>query len=106
MKIFRQGDVLIREVATLPEGNLTPHTDKLTIALGEATGHHHTFYPAAPQAQIADIVINGKRFVKLDTDWLLRHQEHDEIRIPPGVYEIGNEREYNPFEQAMKKVVD
>lgn len=114
---IRQGDVLLVPVEKLPEGKITKHTE-LTLAFGEATGHHHTLYPA-PHGLIAfetenfpchdsieEVIINGKRFIKLDTEWLLRHQEHKELRIPPATYEIIIEREYDPFEEVLKKVVD
>lgn len=43
MKIFRQGDVLIRQVAEVPEGlRLVPREGgRAILALGEVTGHAH-----------------------------------------------------------------
>jgi hypothetical protein len=119
MKPIRQGDVIFIPTTETPEGGIKRH-NQLTVALGEATGHHHTLYPirsAGLYAEelpenpeltpfIEEFTKNNKRFIKLDTEWLLRHQEHHEIRIPPGTYEIGIEKEYDPFEENMKKVVD
>lgn len=113
---IRQGDVLLIPVDKLPIGQVVRHAE-LTLAYGEATGHHHTLYPistgimeALPLESstetIEEVAINGKRFIKLNAEWLLRHQEHKEIRIPPSTYEIVIEREYDPFEQMLKKVVD
>lgn len=104
---IRQGDVLLVPVDKLPVGQIVKHSE-LTLAYGEATGHHHTLYQNADDIRsvVEEVIINGKRFIQLDTEWLLRHQEHKEIRVPPSTYEIIIEREYDPFEQMLKKVVD
>lgn len=118
MKPIRQGDVLLVPIEELPKGQVTRHV-QLTLAYGGATGHHHTLYPfggsSVGQDALADtsnaevveeIIINGKRFIKLDVEWFLRHQEHKELRIPPACYEIVIEREYSPFEKMLKTVID
>ena len=116
MKCIRQGDILLVEVDKKPIGVTTKHA-QLTIALGEATGHHHTLYAQqgmlatdAPRSETAPYVEeffdDKKRFIKIDTAWVLRHQEHDHLEIPAGTYEIITEREYDPFEEEMKKVID
>lgn len=107
MKIIRQGDVLLKEVRELPKNakELT-HKKEMTLALGEATGHHHTLYETTQGSSICEFLSDTGRFIKLDTEWLLRHQEHDKGIVPPGLYEIKIEREYDPFAKIMKKVVD
>jgi len=37
---------------------------------------------------------------------LLKHQEHSPIKLPPGDYKIGIQREYDPFEQIIREVAD
>lgn len=108
MKIIRQGDVIFKSIDCRPKGLTTKHA-QLTVQLGEATGHHHTLYPIAsdtPVSWIEEFMQDNKRFVVLDTEWLLRHQEHNEIKIPKGTYEIIIEREWDPYEESMKNVVD
>lgn len=113
---IRHGDVVLKPVDSLPLGKTTKHGE-LTLAYGEVTGHHHTLYPIrnlvtkelprdAGGHYIEEIVSDGRRFIKLDIDWFLRHQEHHEIKVPAGTYEIGMEREYDPFQKIMRKVVD
>lgn len=126
MKTIRQGDILFKLCNEKPKAQIKKHA-QLTVALGEATGHHHTLYPEgtvkifkaikettcieklgdgkAPNI-IEEFFNDGKRFIKLDAEWLLRHQEHKELKIGPGTYEIITEREYDPFAKIMKKVVD
>lgn len=110
MKAIRHGDVVLKPIDRLPVGKIVKHAE-LTLAYGEVTGHHHTLYPERQGSEqigacVETIEIGGKRFIKLDVDWLLRHQEHKEIKVPAGCYEIGMEREYDPFQKIMRKVVD
>jgi hypothetical protein len=104
MRCIRQGDVIFIPVKIKPE-NDTRH-EQLTVALGEATGHHHTLYGIHPGATIHEWNKDSKRFIKLDKEFSLKHQEHHEIIVPPGTYEIGMEQEYDPFTNVLKKVVD
>lgn len=104
---YRHGDVLLKESA-LPKKNLKGDISKeLTIALGEATGHHHTLYPTTDNGYVTYYESEGRRFFECSEEFILRHQEHKEHRIFPNkVYEIVMEEEYNPFEKEMNKVKD
>ncbi len=103
---LRQGDVPVLKVegVTLPADAKV--SSELTVALGEATGHHHTLYPTVEGSKIRHALIDGKIYFEITNEWVMRHQEHNEGRIAPGVYKIGEEREYDPFAEAMKKVID
>lgn len=104
MKIYRHGDVLIREIKAIPVTAEEEKKDKaVTVALGEATGHHHTLYGGMPISLLID---GDRRFLDVPEEVSLRHQEHDELRIAKGSYEITMEREFDYFENAMKRVVD
>ncbi len=83
----RQGDTLLRRLSTV-----IPATAKRikspTLALGEKTGHHHTFseggavaFADDEQAPIADAV----RVTAPEAP--LTHQEHETITFPKGDYE-------------------
>lgn len=123
MKLFRHGDVLIEQIEAMPDGQETLVTE-LTLALGEATGHHHTVYAERQRkadvctelsvesvnAAIAAIrykVKDGIKYFKVESPVELRHQEHDTITLPPGCYRVRDlEREYDPFEKKMNQVRD
>ena len=103
MEIIRQGDVILKQVE-LPDGKKKEKSDKqITVALGEVTGHHHTLYGSLP---IDLFIFNNRRFLKIQEQVSFRHQEHHEIKVPKGDYEIIIEREYDYFEKEMKRVVD
>lgn len=148
-----QGDVLMFQ---LPKGfapartdAIQPRDDKLILAEGEVTGHHHAIWfnppmfrddglaralapnlqddvalrgdshsaavaqtpPAAPEGMAAlyrddelvrrlvkdDLLRDASLcvgFLVVEAPVLLRHQEHDAIRIPPGFYYVGRQREF------------
>jgi len=106
----RHGDVMLKpiggEIAERVRAQAGREESQLTIALGEATGHHHTLYPTGGDSRVRLVEIEGRRFLDVGTEYFLRHQEHKEQKIFPGVYEIVIEKEYDPFEKAMRKVVD
>ena len=103
-KAIRQGDVLLKPVDKT--SGIKQELTEYTVAHGEQTGHHHTLYPLVEGSKISLFTDANKRFIELTDSWMLRHQEHREIIITPGIYEIGMEQEYDPFERIMKKVVD
>jgi hypothetical protein len=91
MKI-RQGDVFLKSINKLPE-NAQPKDN--ILARGEATGHKHQ-------------IVNGKvfsannqQYVMAEQKTKLVHEEHNELDIPEGVYEVRIQREYNPRENRQ-----
>jgi len=103
MKTYRQGDVLLVPVNEIPSGLKT--VKKLTLALGEVTGHHHSIYGggavgfADDEEALADYVsVSAPEGVELV------HQEHDTITIPKGTYQNVRQQEYT-FQQ-MRPVAD
>jgi len=80
----RQGDVLLRRIEKIP-GNLTPV--KPTLALGEVTGHHHSFVEGGVTA-FADAEDSLANFVSVtEPEAPLVHQEHEKIAFPAGEWE-------------------
>jgi hypothetical protein len=39
-------------------------------------------------------------------DMLLKHQEHVPFRLAPGMYQVGIQLEYDPYEQIRRNVLD
>lgn len=107
MKTYRQGDVLIRQVSALPAGaqDVTPN-DRIVLAHGEVTGHAHAIAPGeAREFSMKDAVGVVKRFLSVVTGTAtVRHEEHAPIPLPPGTYEIVQQREYTP--EAIRNVAD
>lgn len=108
--IFRQGDVMIRAVQAIPAtAKAEPLRDdgRVTLALGEATGHHHSFFDRRVCMFRDDGL--GRTFVRVEAgesgeDAMLKHQEHTAIPVPPGYYELVNQLQYTP--EAIRRVED
>src|SRR3982750_179110 len=107
MMIFRQGDILITKVNNMidnkKEYSLIPNSK--TVALGELTGHHHTF---SEQSQVllykdkksssTQQEIEEPTLIEVKSSVAeLVHQEHNTILLPKGTYKVTREMEYNPF---------
>jgi hypothetical protein len=114
MRMVRQGDVLLLEVLKLPEDCKEVKQDRRVIlAYGEATGHTHELIGADSQwgvnlpARLFEQSgnFNGRRFLFVERACLLTHQEHDNIPIGPGFYEVIQQREYSP-ESGWGNVAD
>jgi hypothetical protein len=95
--LIRQGDLLLVPVAGLPEGADRVRSGRLVLAEGEATGHAHVVddvraslhrVPRSPAARYLHVVGDEPVF--------LVHEEHDRLRVAPGVYELRRQREYEP----------
>lgn len=106
MKTYRQGDVLIRQIKSLPKNakDVTPK-DRIVLAYGEVTGHAHAIAPdEAREFSLADAAGVVRRFLNVVRSAVVRHEEHAAIPLPPGVYEIVQQREYRP--EGLRNVAD
>ncbi len=107
--IFRQGDVILQRI---PENTINKNqcieTGNKTIALGEVTGHHHSFRNQDQVLVFKDTNSADPKFVKVAEGQtaVLEHQEHLPLEIPEGVYTKSVQIEYNPFLESMVRVVD
>ena len=87
--LIRQGDVLI-----LPSISATgTKLNHLTLAEGEVTGHRHRI--SAGEAELFER--DGILYLKvLSPSAILTHEEHAQVNIPQGNWEIRIQREYMP----------
>lgn len=102
---YRHGDVDIREVKESEVPKNLKKLDTLTLAFGEATGHHHTLV-AEPMRAVVFEDEKGQKWVRLDDKAELTHQEHKTLTIEKGWYLIQIEQEFDPFKDAIQKVRD
>lgn len=100
----RQGDTLLRRVSSIPS-NLKPLQVVATLALGEKTGHHHSFTDGGAVAFADDETARLADAVSVTApEAPLTHQEHSTIVFPKGDYESLKQVEYTP--EALKPVTD
>ena len=102
---FRQGDILFEKVGVLSTEELQKLETK-TVALGEITGHHHSFQKQdqvllykKPEEDLPSLAI-------VEAPSTLTHQEHKPITFQKGVYKIKREQSYNPFLKQIQRSMD
>lgn len=105
MKLFRQGDVLVRQVEEIPTGLRTVPRDngRVILAYGEVTGHAHAV-EGDVEFLAADLADLEDRFLRVEAEAQVVHEEHDTITLPPGNYRVVRQREYTP--EAIRTVAD
>jgi hypothetical protein len=103
---YRQGDVLIESIPSLPKKlvKVARESGRLILAHGSATGHSHgiatprcDLYTSAKEPGVMFLDI---RAAKAE----LTHDEHGTIVLPKGVYRVSRQSEYSP--EAIRQVQD
>jgi hypothetical protein len=100
--MIRQGDVLLKPIQSLPKGLAKQEPGKLILAYGEVTGHAHEIKERTSVTAWVDD--KGSLFLDVEEPTTLTHQEHDEVVIAPGKYQVIRQREYTPEE--IRNVAD
>ena len=104
--IYRQGDILIKPIKKLPDNlKVICEESQFVLAEGEQTGHKHLL-TAESQTMVILQDTNGNFYLKFGNPVDLTHQEHKTITILPGLYEVGNEREFDYFLGEISRVTD
>jgi len=99
---LQQGDVWLEKVDRMPEKIKVIREDGI-LAYGEKTGHKH-------QLEDTNIKIyeseNHMFFVEVEKPVKLKHDEHKEILINPGIWEFGQVREKDWLNNMVRPVID
>lgn len=82
------------------------------VALGEVTGHHHSFMSNVAEVDVADLVemyesADGKTYVRVMGESgavSLTHQEHKAHIVPPGDYSVTIQQENTDW--GARSVID
>jgi hypothetical protein len=103
--MFRQGDVMLVPVKGLPDGlvEVPRENGRIVLAHGEVTGHAHVIEGEA-LFLAADLEEMTERFLAVEEECELVHDEHDTIKVPAGVHEVRRQSEYAP--EAPRMVAD
>ena len=115
MKHYRQGDVLITRVKSIPaKAQKQDKSKAIILAHGEVTGHHHILQTRDPadwwkDGEISPALdkpaeIGGSIYVRLPIGAQIVHDEHGRINLPAGNYRVSRQREYSPT--AIRNVID
>lgn len=118
--IARHGDMIIFKIneEDIPFLKKT-EIKKLTIGLGEVTGHSHEIialddsiiiehhdlvgYDSKETRELAD---RNNIYFQIKGSAIIMHEEHNPITLNEGFYLRTTQRQFNPFNQTIEKVLD
>jgi hypothetical protein len=114
--ILRHGDVMLVKIDQLPKKETLKRKADNVLEYGEVSGHSHqlvgpegaiTVYSDTETEQTADyVVIDADQLTAPGETVKLIHEEHNTIELEPAVYEVRRQRELNPYDQAVRQVMD
>jgi hypothetical protein len=100
MKLYRQGDVMIKRIKAVPQN--TAKRESGILAFGEVTGHCHKV-ENLEQAEVLEV--GNDLYLRVSEDGVrIVHDEHNAITLPAGNYQVTVQREYSP--QEIRNVAD
>lgn len=102
-KQYRQGDVLLVKtgMTDVPEEAVKETAERrVVLAYGEVTGHAH----AIDIAHAGLYQWKNQRLLEAKPGATLVHEEHSAIDLEPGVYQVIQQREYEPG--SSRPVID
>lgn len=102
--IYRQGDVLIVRTDHSTDGftEVLRENGRVVLAHGEATGHAHAI--KTPDARLFMEDGGGRGLLHVPSGADVVHEEHKTIALPPGLYEVRRQREFDAG--AVRRVAD
>ncbi|MFW6272316.1 MAG: hypothetical protein ACOC2U_00880 [bacterium] len=103
MNFLQQGDVLIKKIEKLPKNKNEVKRKKngYILADGEVTGHAHRI-----DDDIDLFENNNVLYMKNDHEVTLTHEEHGDVQIPDGIWQIGIVQEYDHFAEVARQIAD
>lgn len=90
-KQCRQGDIMLEKIEKLPAG--AKRCKEKDLVVGSSTGHKHALKGKAEKYKLGERI-----FVKIIGKASLIHDEHKEIELSGGIYELIRQREFDPIE--------
>ena len=102
MKI-QQGDVIIKKCSKIPASakRVKRSIRGFVLAEGEATGHAHVIID-----NVEVYEADGVLYLKNSEQVSVRHEEHKPVTLSPGIWKVEIVKEYDPFKEEARKVMD
>lgn len=105
----QQGDVLLFSTP-IPSTAIMKELENGILQHGETTGHSHRLEDYREEEELDAIYFEdlktGKRYLRLLRPRKIKHEEHKEILLPYGDYEIGIVRTISDFDDMIMPVRD
>lgn len=102
-KQYRQGDVLVTPIATIPQSaKPAGASGRVVLAEGEATGHCHAIDYTSCKMQV--LTDGAQMYLRVKSPVVLHHQEHAPATITPGDYVVI--RQVETWLDEVRRVAD
>ncbi|HVT81496.1 MAG TPA: hypothetical protein VHM90_12650 [Phycisphaerae bacterium] len=101
--MWRQGDVLIERIASIPRD--LPRLKRLVLASGDSTAQRHEIKERGVAKLFGDPK-SALYFHVTASQATIVHPEHGPITLPEGTYRVWRQREFVAPEIAPRTVVD
>ena len=97
-----QGDVFFLK-SDIPEASKRADhpPGRIVVATGETTGHAHV-----ASGPIEAYEADGVLYLKVTGLAEVTHEEHLPLTLPPGKWQVGTVREFDPFTEECRNVAD
>ena len=96
--MYRHGDVLLIKIKELPNVKMKEKKSDILVE-GEVTGHAHRIKGNAKIWEVAEEISNNDTgiigYTVAEKGTSIVHEEHKEIKLPVGIYEVRRQREYD-----------
>lgn len=102
--MYIQGDVYLTETKKVPEDakRVSTKNGRFILAEGEATGHAH----AVLDDELEVFERDGILYIKASRPFTIVHEEHAPVIVKAGIWEVDRQREYDPFLEETRIVMD
>ncbi|WP_334110774.1 hypothetical protein [Thermodesulfitimonas autotrophica] len=102
MRMKVQGDLYCVREKNIPERAhpVRPEGNRFILRRGEATGHAHA---VAAEEGVEVYEKDGCLYVATARFAAVTHEEHKPLTLEPGLWRIGIQREYDPFEEEEQR---
>lgn len=97
LPMWRQGDVFIRRIETIPDRARRCQVPHGILAHGELTGHSHRLENPQAVQLFQGATTLGEFYLDVPGPGArVVHEEHGTLELPVGLYRVWRQREYSP----------
>lgn len=103
----QQGDVTLELIQELPKGIKSVKAKERGFVLmeGKATGHAHCIAETDPA--ICELYEkDGILYVKANKSVIIKHEEHNPMTLDPGIWKVGQVKEFDYLQNMTRAVID
>ena len=101
VRFWRQGDVVVREIAEIPRGAVLAETTEVRIASETGNPHVLRAVQVFETREARGSQQRRERYVLLDEVSTMTHPQHAPLQLSPGMYEITTVRDYAPARRLL-----